>query len=109
MWVSFDDMDGGLIICGDERFFVAEDATGKRFVVSARCSHRGGPLHMGKRDDGRNCIRCPWHNLATPMKALQRRSIASARIGSKWTARLPVDASPDNVVVMPLPQSVAWS
>ncbi len=105
MWVSFDDADGELIICEDERYFVAKDFGGRRFVVSARCSHRGGPLHMAQRDSTRDCVRCPWHKLNTPYRALERRSVPSARIGSKWTARLPSVGQSDKVVVMPIPGS----
>jgi nitrite reductase/ring-hydroxylating ferredoxin subunit/uncharacterized membrane protein len=29
------------------------------YVLEARCTHRGGPLHEGTTADG--CITCPWH------------------------------------------------
>ena len=28
-------------------------------ALSDRCTHRGGPLHEGKLEDG--CVECPWH------------------------------------------------
>jgi nitrite reductase/ring-hydroxylating ferredoxin subunit/uncharacterized membrane protein len=28
-------------------------------ALANRCSHRGGPLHKGKVEDG--CVTCPWH------------------------------------------------
>lgn len=31
-------------------------------AIAARCTHRGGPLHEGKLEDG--CIVCPWHGSA---------------------------------------------
>jgi nitrite reductase/ring-hydroxylating ferredoxin subunit len=30
-------------------------------ALSARCSHRGGPLHEGEIDDGELSVTCPWH------------------------------------------------
>lgn len=32
---------------------------GKLFAMADRCTHRGGPLHEGKIEDG--CVICPWH------------------------------------------------
>ena len=33
---------------------------GEVLALSARCAHRGGPLHEGTIEDG--CVRCPWHD-----------------------------------------------
>ena len=30
-------------------------------ALSARCSHRGGPLHEGDVDDREGSVTCPWH------------------------------------------------
>jgi nitrite reductase/ring-hydroxylating ferredoxin subunit/uncharacterized membrane protein len=36
--------------------------TGDRILaLSARCSHRGGPLHEGEIDDRELTVTCPWH------------------------------------------------
>ncbi len=32
---------------------------GRVYALSARCTHRGGPLHNGEIADG--CVTCPWH------------------------------------------------
>ncbi len=32
---------------------------GRTHCIANRCSHRGGPLHKGKIEDGQ--VRCPWH------------------------------------------------
>jgi nitrite reductase/ring-hydroxylating ferredoxin subunit/uncharacterized membrane protein len=32
---------------------------GEIVALAARCTHRGGPLHQGKIEDG--CVTCPWH------------------------------------------------
>lgn len=108
MWVSFDEREGALIICGQERFFLTGGPDGTRIITSTRCRHRGGPLHMGRRDRGGTCIRCPWHNIATSIRSLARHSLTAARVGSRWTVRLPVatEAAP-TVVVMPVPNAVA--
>lgn len=103
-WVTFDDQkDGDLIISGEERYFVADVGEGRRAVVPARCSHRGGPMYMGKSVRDKSCIQCTWHNMQTSTKVLARRSIPSARIGSFWTALLPSGISGSTVVVMPKP------
>jgi nitrite reductase/ring-hydroxylating ferredoxin subunit len=38
---------------------VTIDDGGHIYAVADRCSHRGGPLSRGRRDD--NCVTCPWH------------------------------------------------
>jgi len=36
--------------------------SGQRILaLSARCSHRGGPLHEGDVDDDKLSVTCPWH------------------------------------------------
>jgi nitrite reductase/ring-hydroxylating ferredoxin subunit/uncharacterized membrane protein len=32
---------------------------GRTYALADRCTHRGGPLHEGRLEDG--CIECPWH------------------------------------------------
>jgi nitrite reductase/ring-hydroxylating ferredoxin subunit/uncharacterized membrane protein len=32
---------------------------GELTAIEDRCTHRGGPLHEGKREGA--CVRCPWH------------------------------------------------
>jgi nitrite reductase/ring-hydroxylating ferredoxin subunit len=32
---------------------------GRIHALADRCTHRGGPLHEGRLEDG--CIECPWH------------------------------------------------
>jgi nitrite reductase/ring-hydroxylating ferredoxin subunit len=32
---------------------------GEVLALADRCTHRGGPLHMGRIADG--CVTCPWH------------------------------------------------
>ena len=103
MWFSFDDKEGNLIICGNDRFFITSTPAGRKFVVSARCSHRGGPLNLGDKKSASGCIRCPWHNLNTPLQSLEKRSIPAIRNGSNWHVKLPSSLCGSHVVVMPNP------
>ena len=38
--------------------FLVRDGGGIH-ALADRCTHRGGPLHEGRVQDG--CIECPWH------------------------------------------------
>lgn len=104
MWLEFDEQtDGSYIVCADERYFVASANDGKQFISPAICSHRGGPLHMGKTDGKSKCIRCPWHGLSTSESSIERRCLPAVRVGTKWKAKLPDHVVGDKVIVMPLP------
>jgi nitrite reductase/ring-hydroxylating ferredoxin subunit/uncharacterized membrane protein len=39
---------------------------GRIHALADRCTHRGGPLHEGKVEDG--CIECPWHGSRFDLK-----------------------------------------
>ena len=99
MWISVDKEDGDLIVCGQDRYFLVSDAEKGSFFAPAQCSHRGGPLNFGKATKKRSCIECPWHKMATPIAALERRSLTAMRCGSNWVVELPDSEHP--VVVMP--------
>lgn len=105
MWVEFDEKDGDLILHGDERYFLTRDKNGKQFVATTRCPHRGGPLHFGEYDENTGCIKCPWHNMKTPVRALKGQSLTASRCGSRWHVRLPTLEHPSSVVIMPNPGS----
>lgn len=90
-----------MLIIGDERYFLVENKKGYRFVVPAICPHRGGPLYMGTMDDGGTCIRCPWHNLNTPINSLTRRALPSVRIGKQWTVRIPSQCDKSQCHIIP--------
>jgi len=38
---------------------LTRDHAGEIVALADRCTHRGGPLHEGKLEDG--CVVCPWH------------------------------------------------
>ncbi len=107
MWYSFNESQGSILIVGDERYFLVENKKGYRFIVPAKCPHRGGPLYMGTVEGSGACIRCPWHNIATPINSLTRRALPSVRIGTQWTVRIPENSNKRNFIVMPVkPMSI---
>jgi nitrite reductase (NADH) small subunit len=69
-----------LVSVGEQNYFVLRTDDGKQMLVSDRCPHRGGPLHLGSWDWGRNGIVCPWHQTCVSIKALIRRAPAAVRI-----------------------------
>lgn len=40
-------------------YFLVRSNVGKWLLIDSKCPHRGGPLHLGRVDDG--YIVCPWH------------------------------------------------
>lgn len=44
----------------DTPVLLTRDADGTPRALADRCTHRGGPLHEGRVEDG--CVRCPWHD-----------------------------------------------
>jgi len=46
---------------GHTSVLVVREAEGL-YALADRCTHRGGPLHEGKVEDG--CVVCPWHGSA---------------------------------------------
>ncbi|GAA2974134.1 Rieske 2Fe-2S domain-containing protein [Actinokineospora diospyrosa] len=65
------------------------------FVAPARCSHRGGPLHLASIDASGNRLLCPWHEQPTSMTRLLRKGIPAVRSGNRVTAVFAVDAGTD--------------
>ncbi len=76
---------------GDDTYFCLERG-GRIHVLASRCPHRGGPLHLGRIDDGR--LRCPWHGSAFRLDWLCDRGVPAVRVGSRVVAYLPAAASP---------------
>ncbi|GLW93438.1 Rieske (2Fe-2S) protein [Actinokineospora globicatena] len=62
------------------------------FVAPARCSHRGGPLHLATIDASGNRLLCPWHDQPTSMTRLLRKGIPAVRSGNRVTAVFAVAA-----------------
>lgn len=65
-----------VIESGSRRYFVLEGADcGRRWVVDARCRHRGGPLDKAERCRNGGALSCPWHDRITPVRRLKRDAV----------------------------------
>ena len=76
----------GLMLVGEVRYFLYTATSGGRWLVRADCPHRGGPLNFAEYDPERNALRCPWHKLLLPERALLARSAPAVRVRGEWTA-----------------------
>lgn len=63
----------------NERFFILT-LPEKRFLISDKCPHRGGPLSLGQLCEKSESIRCPWHDGMFRCAALIKKSLAAVRI-----------------------------
>jgi nitrite reductase (NADH) small subunit len=88
------------------------------FVLSARCPHRGGPLHLAKVEaqgskveaqgskveaQGYRLI-CPWHGRANSVMRAARRGLPAVRRGDRVSIVFPGDA-PDECAIVHRPLS----
>ncbi|MEU7008326.1 Rieske 2Fe-2S domain-containing protein [Streptomyces sp. NPDC046332] len=83
---EFDRTEHNALVAGDDVYFVMERDNDVH-VLSSRCPHRGGPLHLGDVEDGR--LRCPWHGGLFPVDRLCDRSHPAIRVGHTVTVYLP--------------------
>jgi Rieske Fe-S protein len=74
-----------VVIDGEVYFAVERDDA--VHVLSSRCPHRGGPLHLGDVEGGK--LRCPWHGSKFPMERLCDRSHPAVRVGDTVAVYLP--------------------
>ncbi|MET9674020.1 Rieske 2Fe-2S domain-containing protein [Streptomyces sp. NPDC006482] len=88
---EFDRTEHNALVAGDEIYFVMERDNALH-VLSSRCPHRGGPLHLGDVEDGR--LVCPWHGGSFPVARLCDRSHPSVRVGNTVTVYLPAGDVP---------------
>lgn len=63
------------------------------FVLPARCSHRGGPLHLARVEADRYRLVCPWHGRATSARRAVRRGLPAVRRGNAVSIVFPGDAA----------------
>lgn len=61
-------------------------------VVSGKCAHRGGPLHLGETDESGRFIVCPWHKNKTNIARLVEEELPSVRVPGRITVVLDSDA-----------------
>ncbi|WP_051386266.1 Rieske 2Fe-2S domain-containing protein [Actinokineospora inagensis] len=82
------------VVLGDRHFF-AYDRSGAVHVIASRCAHRGGPLHLGRIENGK--LRCPWHGNDFRVDRLCARGVAVVQRGDRVIAYLPAEPdSPDS-------------
>ncbi|NBC97252.1 MAG: Rieske 2Fe-2S domain-containing protein [Deinococcus-Thermus bacterium] len=91
--VHFDPARITVIECGSRRFFLLEGGDcGRRWVVDARCRHRGGPLDKAERCRNGGALSCPWHDCITPVRRLTREAVPAVfRPGGASLVLAPVD------------------
>lgn len=69
------DGDENFIEIGEQRFLLLR-AEGKGcHTISAKCPHRGGPLHLGQIEDGGHFLKCPWHKSRISIPHLLRSGL----------------------------------
>jgi nitrite reductase (NADH) small subunit len=76
------------VVIDDEPFVYARTRLGT-FVLSARCRHRGGPLHLARLERDEQRLVCPWHERRSSVARCLRAGIPSVRHGGRVTAVFP--------------------
>lgn len=72
MAVTFCIDDYNVLNLGDREFFV-QSIAGQVHLLSARCPHRGGPLRLGRIENGQ--IVCPWHGTRVALSHCGRAAL----------------------------------
>jgi len=81
---------------GEQRFLVLR-AEGKGCrTISAKCPHRGGPLHLGKVEDGGYFLKCPWHKSRLSIPHLLRNGLPTISTRGRVSIVVP-DAKVDEI------------
>ena len=91
--IDFDRNRDTYLLVGDAPYFLLKTAPNRVLVCPDKCPHRGGPLHLGRRDCQTGALTCPWHEATYPLPALARLSVPAVTRGSTTTAvfDLPAD------------------
>lgn len=80
--VHLDDGENFLEI-GEQRFLVLR-AEGKGcYTISAKCPHRGGPLHLGAVEEGGHFLKCPWHKTRLSIPRLLDSGLPTISTGGR--------------------------
>ncbi|MEN3356429.1 MAG: nitrite reductase small subunit [Mycobacteriales bacterium] len=74
------------VILGEDHYFVML-REGAVHLITSRCPHRGGPLHLGDVQEGR--LRCPWHGSTFRVDRLCARSVSTVQRGGQVIAYIP--------------------
>ena len=91
-------LDSGenFIEIGEQRFLVLQ-AEGKGcHTISAKCPHRGGPLHLAEVEEGTHFLKCPWHKTRVSIPHLLRNALPTIRTRGRLSIVVP-DAKIDEM------------
>ena len=72
MALTFSVEDYNVVVVGDQEYFV-QRIGGELHVLPSRCPHRGGPLRLGRVEDG--TIVCPWHGTKIPLSRCRKSAL----------------------------------
>jgi hypothetical protein len=90
------DSSENFIEIGEQRFLVLQ-AEGKGCqTISAKCPHRGGPLHLGEVEDGGHFLKCPWHKTRVSIPHLLRNALPTISTRGRVSIVVP-DAKVDEM------------
>ncbi|MCY1018666.1 Rieske (2Fe-2S) protein [Pyxidicoccus sp. MSG2] len=73
--MSFDPRQVNFLQVGAERYFLLDPGDGPTVLANGSCPHRGGPLHLGRMEDGTQAVYCPWHVRKVPLRHLQKTAL----------------------------------
>ncbi|UQY80515.1 hypothetical protein HAV_00714 [Candidatus Hepatincola sp. Av] len=91
----FKDTDKNILVFlplrGLNRVFIDIKTQTHPLVINDRCKHRGGPLHLCKKDN-KGIKRCIWHNL--PLVSFQKSNdVGIIKITSKKEIKLVINGN----------------
>jgi nitrite reductase/ring-hydroxylating ferredoxin subunit len=75
--------DQNSIEVGAERYMVVFDSQGGAHTIAGKCSHRGGPLHLGAMDPSGRFIVCPWHKNRTSLANAVAKELPTVSVGDR--------------------------
>jgi nitrite reductase (NADH) small subunit len=95
--VTFNPNTHNFIVSGQESYFIFQTDEGEKLLLSTRCSHKGGPLHLGYHKCAKQGLVCPWHDRVYSQKNLQNRALPLIFRADKVT--IVIDKIADNGIV----------
>lgn len=90
---------------GDATYFCLV-LDGVLHLLPSRCPHRGGPLHLGRVEQGR--LTCPWHGTSFRLGRMCADGVPTVRTGDRLVAYVPAAAGAGDAPV-PVRQMVLAS
>ncbi|OGT37400.1 MAG: hypothetical protein A3F11_07225 [Gammaproteobacteria bacterium RIFCSPHIGHO2_12_FULL_37_14] len=82
--LHFDSKEYNFITIDKNKYFIFKGINGKNVIIPDHCPHRGGPLHLGKWDEKKEAIICPWHRIACKKQYLIHNGLPAVRVGTDW-------------------------